>query len=69
LSKEDHFQAAGPRTLTTPEDDGTLPEFENSEREGPLPVVVRGRLTEHIAELPADESGDAAAPQGAGGST
>jgi superfamily I DNA/RNA helicase len=46
-----------------PEDDGTLPEFENSEREGPMPIVVRGRFSaqmryvvEHIATLPKNES-------------
>jgi superfamily I DNA/RNA helicase len=46
-----------------PEDDGTLPEFENSEREGPLPLVVCGRFSaqmryvaKHIAELPEGES-------------
>jgi superfamily I DNA/RNA helicase len=56
-----------------PEDDGTLPEFENSEREGPLPLVVTGRFAdqmqyviEHIGELPDDESVALLHPKGGG---
>ncbi|HEV3070109.1 MAG TPA: 3'-5' exonuclease [Solirubrobacteraceae bacterium] len=56
-----------------PEDDGTLPEFENSEREGPQPLVVRGRFAdqmqyviEHIGELPDDESVALLHPKGGG---
>jgi superfamily I DNA/RNA helicase len=45
------------------ENDGTLPEFENCEREGPLPLVVRGRfqaqmryVADYITKLPQGES-------------
>ncbi len=56
-----------------PEDDGTLPEFENSKREGPLPLVVRGRfaaqmryIAEHIAQLSVNESVALLHPKGGG---
>jgi superfamily I DNA/RNA helicase len=55
------------------EDDGTLPEFENTDREGPLPLVVKGPfsnqmdyIVDHISELPDDESVALLHPKGGG---
>lgn len=55
------------------EDDGTLPEFEEAEREGPNPIVVRGLFSQqmdwvvnYIGELPDDESVSLLQPRGGG---
>ena len=55
------------------DDDGTLPEFEQTEREGPKPTVVRGVfgqqmswVIERIAELPDNESVALLQPRGGG---
>lgn len=53
------------------DDDGTLPDFDSTEAEGPLPLVVRGEFSkqmdwviEILTQLPADESAALLHPRG-----